>query len=62
MAGPQDGALPAVAPVVAENPAHIKLAVSWPQTQALWFAQAECQFQVKGVAGQFDRYCHLVSA
>jgi hypothetical protein len=28
----------------------------------LWFTQAECRFQVQGVAGQFDRFCHLIWA
>jgi hypothetical protein len=48
--------------VAAGNTAHVKLAAFWPQNPALWFAQAKCQFQVKGVTGQFDRYCHVVSA
>jgi hypothetical protein len=54
-------AVPGVA-VAAGNAVHVKLAAFWPQNPALWFAQAECQFQVKGVTGQFDRYCHVVSA
>jgi hypothetical protein len=37
-------------PAVAGNLAHVKLAALWLQNPALWFAQAECQFQVKGVA------------
>jgi hypothetical protein len=37
---------------------QVKLAAFWPQTSALWFAQAECTFAVK----QFDRYCHVVAA
>ncbi len=66
MAEPQAAEIPAAAPAMAAagagNSAHVKLATFWPQNPALWFAQAECQFQVKGVAGQFDRYCHVVSA
>jgi hypothetical protein len=66
MADPQDAEVPAaalvMAPFVAGNQAHVKLAAFLPQNPVLWFAQAECQFQVKGVAGQFDRYCHVVSA
>jgi hypothetical protein len=50
------------APAAAGHAAHVKLAAFWPQNPALWFAQAECQFRVKGVAEQFDRYCHVVAA
>jgi hypothetical protein len=46
----------------AGHAAHVKSASFWPQNPALWFAQAECQFQVKGVTGQFDQYCHVVAA
>ncbi len=50
------------APAAAGHAAHVKLAAFWPQNPALWFAQAECQFRVKGVSEQFDRYCHVVVA
>jgi hypothetical protein len=56
---------PVAAPAAAGaagHAAHVKLACFWPQNPALWFAQAECQFQVKGVTSQFDRYCHVVAA
>ncbi len=64
MSEPVEMAAPAVpgAAVTAGNAAHVKLATFWPQNPALWFAQAECQFQVKGGSGQFDRYFHVVSA
>jgi hypothetical protein len=50
------------APAAVGHAAHLKFAAFWPQNLALWFAQAECQFRVKAVSEQFDRYCHLVSA
>jgi hypothetical protein len=40
----------------------VKFSAFWPHAPALWFAQAECTFAVKNVAGQFDRYCHVVAA
>jgi hypothetical protein len=48
--------------IAAGNATHIKLVIFWPQNLALWFAQAECQFEVKGMSGQVDRYCHAMSA
>jgi hypothetical protein len=55
MAEPQAAEVPAAAPAMAAagagNSAHVKLAAFWPQNPALWFAQAECQFQVKGGLG-----------
>ncbi len=56
---------PVAAPAAAGaagHASHVKLASFWPQNPALWFAQAECQFQVKGVTGQFVWYCHVVAA
>ncbi len=50
------------APAAVGHAAHKKFAAFWPQNPALWFAQAECQFRVKAVSEQFDRYCHLVLA
>ncbi len=53
MAEPQEVVAPAAEPAPAavgnQHSAHVKLAVFWPQNPALWFAQAECQFQVKDV-------------
>ncbi len=40
----------------------VKLSPFWPQAPALWFAQAECSFNVKKIEAQFDRYCHVVAA
>jgi hypothetical protein len=44
------------------QPGQVKLAAFWPQAPALWFAQVECTFAVKHVAGEFDHYCHVVAA
>jgi hypothetical protein len=39
----------------------MKLPPFWPHAPALWFAQAECQFTVRGVEDEFQRYCLVVS-
>jgi hypothetical protein len=49
-------------PPAATVAAAVKLPPFWPQAPALWFSQAECQFVVRGVDDQFQRYCLVVSA
>jgi hypothetical protein len=41
---------------------RVKLSPFWLQAPALWFAQAECSFNVKKIEAQYDRYCHVVAA
>jgi hypothetical protein len=50
------GGVPAVSMATA-----MKLPPFWPHAPALWFAQAECQFTVRGVEDEFQRYCLVVS-
>jgi hypothetical protein len=40
----------------------VRLAPFWPHAPALWFSQAECNFSVHNVTGQFQRYCLVVAA
>ena len=39
----------------------VKLPPFWPHNTALWFAQAEAQFSLKGVVSQDTKYAHVVS-
>ena len=39
----------------------IKLPPFWTQKSALWFAQAEAQFAIKGITVDKTKYCHVVA-
>ena len=52
-------AVAAVAPVAAVS---IKLPVWWPESAALWFAQAEAQFELRHITDQRTKYFHVMSA
>ena len=39
----------------------IKLPTFWPQKVSLWFAQAEAQFQIKGISVDKTKYLYFVS-
>ena len=34
----------------------------WAQAPAMWFAQAECLFELQGVTDQVKRYCYVVAS
>jgi hypothetical protein len=39
----------------------VRLPTFWAQALAMWFAQAECLFQLQGVTCQVKKYCYLLS-
>ena len=55
--------------VIAEPAAHhynaaasLKLSPFWSDTPATWFAMAECQFHLRCITDEQDRFCILVAA
>jgi hypothetical protein len=41
---------------------QVRLPTFWAQAPAMWFAQAECLFQLQGVTRQVKRYCYVVAS
>ncbi len=42
--------------------ANLKLSPFWSDTPATWFAMAECQFHLRRITDEQDRFCILVAA
>lgn len=61
MGGEDDKELPPTSSA-ASHAVTVKLPPFWPQQPRVWFAQAEAQFELKGITQEGTRYCHLVSA
>jgi len=41
---------------------NFKLPQFWPERPAAWFGMVECQFHLRKVIGEMDKYCLVVSA
>jgi hypothetical protein len=41
---------------------QVRLPTFWAQAPAMWFAQAECLFQLQGVTCQVKKYCYVVAS
>jgi hypothetical protein len=41
---------------------QVHLPTFWAQAPAMWFAQAECLFQLQGVTCQVKKYCYVVAS
>jgi hypothetical protein len=41
---------------------QVRLPTFWAQAPAMWFAQAECLFQLQGVNCQVKKYCYVVAS
>ncbi len=41
---------------------QVRLPTFWAQAPAMWFAQAECLFQLQGVTCQVKKYCYVVTS
>jgi len=41
---------------------QVRLPTFWAQAPAMWFAQAECLFQLQGVTCQVRKYCYMVAS
>jgi hypothetical protein len=41
---------------------QVRLPTFWAQVPAMWFAQAECLFQLQGVTCQVKKYCFVVAS
>lgn len=46
----------------AATPGQVRLPSFWAQAPAMWFAQAECLFELQGVTNQVKRYCYVVAS
>lgn len=44
------------------NAVSIKLPTFWPQHAQIWFAQAEAQFQIKGITTDLTKYSYLTAS
>lgn len=42
--------------------ASLRLAPFWPDTPAAWFGMAECQFHLRRITDERDKFCILVSS
>jgi hypothetical protein len=59
MAGEDDIKTP---PPHNHNGGQVRLPTFWAQAPAMWFAQAECLFELQGVTCQVNRYCYVVAS
>ncbi len=41
---------------------QVRLPTFWAQAPAIWFAQAECLFELQGVTCQVKKYCYVVAS
>jgi hypothetical protein len=41
---------------------NIKLPEFWPHAPGLWFARAECRFELMGISGQRQMFCAVTDA
>jgi len=41
---------------------QVRLPTFWAQAPAMWFAQAECLFELQGVTCQVKKYCYVVAS
>ncbi len=41
---------------------QVRLPTFWAQAPAMWFAQAECLFELQGVTCQMKKYCYVVAS
>jgi hypothetical protein len=54
--------VPPAHPAAASNTLNIKLPEFWPHAPAMWFARAECRFEMLNVAGERQRFCCVADA
>jgi hypothetical protein len=58
----QTAAAAATVPVQPGGVGNVKLPDFWPHAPAMWFARAECRFEMLNIAGERTRFCCVADA